>query len=462
MSQEVIKFIYERCKHYRWTGKNTEAFEMFKCYAKLCDISLDKLKVVPSDPNTFIRMMEELNIYAYYTEARPYGNIISDRLLLSTYSGINRHQVIINQIFYMEKVPRINRHRIYAKAEINYVNLNASILKVEDGYILNARTVNYELTDKGDYIIKTKDSFVNTINYILYMNKEYVVEKQHKLVDKSVCQEYGSSVRGLEDIIIFYAGDSLWCTCTCRDTNPGEMPQMCLCKISDTPNYDSEFEVMIKRPIYLIHDQRPEKNWLPFYDIISTVIPDIRTSDSLLTEESEVPLLDKGPFGYLLDVPMIDRQIPSFNFIYSYNPFIIRSIKHDKNVIDELGFISSEVKTTVNIPDFDMGRFRGSAGPLKFDGGYLFVVHEVIFLDGIKRNYTHRFVFTDKEFHIVKLSFPYYFEEPSVEFCRSMCWSHDENQIILTVGRKDSESWIYILHETMVKEMLYDINFFKF
>lgn len=428
MSQEIGKFIYDRCKYYRWNGKHAEALEMLRCYAKLNDINLTDFKYKPGDLRIFISMMEEFSIYAYYTGLESYGNIVSDKLLLSKHIGFNRYQVICNQRYYMKSLPRVGRVKIYAKADKDYVNLNASIVKTADGYILNARTVNYELTEEGGYIIKDGTPFVNTINYILFMNKEYVVEHQHKLVDKSVFQEYHSTVKGLEDVVLFHAKDKeLWCTCTCRDTNPVEIPQMCLCKI----DFDGDFIVTSKRPIYLIQDQRPEKNWLPFFSELSG------------------PLLDKGPES-------------SFKFVYSYNPFIIRSIRYDGNVIKEPGYISSEISLDEFIPDFDMSRFRGSAGPLKFDDGCLFIIHEVIFLSDTKRNYTHRFVLTTEDYHIIKLSLPYHFEESSVEFCRSMCWSHDEHQVLLTVGRKDSESWLYILHETMIKELLFDINFFKF
>ena len=199
------------------------------------------------------------------------------------------------------------------------------------------------------------------------------------------------------------------------------MPQIGLCKLEEQEN---NYIIKIKRPLKLIKEDRPEKNWLPF------------------------------SYG---------NQI---QFIYGYSPTEIRT---PSEKFEDLGNTSDHLenaaivshKTTLNFE-----RFRGSAGPLQFkidesETGWLIVVHEVSWNDDTSRVYTHRFVYLNNKFEIIKLSEPWYFESHGIEFCRSMCDSHTSNEIILTCGLKDEEAWCYNVSINRIKEMLKDVDYFK-
>ena len=64
------------------------------------------------------------------------------------------------------------------------------------------------------------------------------------------------------------------------------------------------------------------------------------------------------------------------------------------------------------------------------------------------------------DFEITHLSLPFYFEELSVEFCRSMCYSHNDS-ILLTVGIKDKESWLYVLDTVYIASLLFGLEYFE-
>lgn len=228
---EISRFIYEKCKEYRMKGENKKCLDLFNCYLKLKSCDVLGLRLTPNvgENGLLIQILEEFNIFSYYSDMRIHGSIISDRILFSSYNNFERDTVVRNQRFYFNKLISISKYKVTAKCNKDYVNLNASIVKVEDGYILNSRTVNYYLTEDGDYIVATKEDYVNTINYILIMNKEYQIITQYTLVDKSTSDIYPSKVRGLEDIIIFHVNKKeLWFTCTTRDTNPSDIPQISL------------------------------------------------------------------------------------------------------------------------------------------------------------------------------------------------------------------------------------------
>ena len=432
---DVFNSIYEKCKTSRVIGNHELCKDYFLLFIKIITWSRGNLQILDSISKFHIKdytvdekilklyasLLEEFNIISYYTNLKEFGCMFSDRLIFAGIkSKINEGLVLKNQKFYMNKISAVSRVSISPKCNKNYVPLNSSIIKVHGGYIVNARTSNYILTDDGDYIVKDGTGCVNTINYLMLLDTNFGVMSQNPIVDKSICDEYSARpVKGLEDVILFRDDkDNLLFTCTTLDTHPNGVPQISLCKLTNNPDGYGEFIVTNKRPIYLIEEHRPEKNWLPFY------------------------------------------TPGKFNFIYSYGPTIIRTISHTPETFNDIGYISSE-KTLENVVGLDLNRFRGSAGPLEFDGGYLVVVHEVTWLDnGRARNYVHRFVYMDPRFGIKKLSLPFYFESLSVEFCRSMCNSHNEDNVILTVGIRDRESWLYILEKKYVLSLLINLDEF--
>ena len=440
--ETVLKFIKEKCTEMRLKGNTKESMEYFDIFfsilgiKKLDDIRLDNKNFEQDNIKSeefiklYLGMLTEFSIIAYYTNKQHFGCVVSDRLLL-TEKETGKWMISNNQRFYLNKIERINRIPIVAKAAKLYYPLNASIIKTDDGYLVNARTVNYVLHDDGSYQIKDGTTKVNTKNYIMIMNKDLDVLGQHELIDTAPCDSYESRVIGLEDVVLFKdsKGD-LYCTCTTLDTNPANMAQISLCKISDGVDEENQLKIISKRPIYLIDEHRSEKNWLPYYLV---------KSDN-------------------------DDTKGSFRFIYSYSPTIVREIQHSDELFTEIGHVPSQ-KVIEKEVNFNLGRFRGSAGPLPFKfknkEGYLIVVHEVTWPNGnSSRNYTHRFVFMTNDFEITHLSLPFYFEELSVEFCRSMCYSHGDS-ILLTVGIKDKESWLYILDVSYITGLLCPLEYFE-
>ena len=437
MAEElVLKFVLDKCTECRVLGKQKDALVFFNLFFRVVGVAIGdtmnaRLKNININlSKEFIQMyigiLTELSIISYYIENhKKYGAIISDRLILTNIGSCNRGMVANNQRFYLEKIDRITKIPITPKTEKFYNCMNSSIIKTDYGYLINARTVNYVLHDDGNYEVKDGTNLVNTKNYIMLFNKDFEVLCQNELIDTDLYQNYPSRVIGLEDVIVFNDDKkNLYCTCTTIDTNPQNLAQMTLCKINYDVSEDNKILVVSKRPIYFIQEGRSEKNWLPYY------------------------------------------ENNAFKFIYSYGPTIVRKINHTAELFNDIDYVNSEIESEKEVKlGLNLERFRGSAGPLPFDhkgvNGILLVVHEVIWPNGNNsRNYTHRFVFMTKDMEITHMSLPFYFEELSVEFCRSMCYSHYEN-ILLTVGIKDKESWIYSLDKYYVSDLLLDLEHFE-
>ena len=102
-------------------------------------------------------------------------------------------------------------------------------------------------------------------------------------------------------------------------------------------------------------------------------------------------------------------------------------------------------KKTINL-----AQFRGSAAPIPYKGGYLYVIHEV----GVRgrRTYVHRFVhIRDKEWNGVRVSRPFFLHGgPCMESCFSI--NNVDHGILMSCAYEDKEVYtITVKNETILK-----------
>jgi hypothetical protein len=98
--------------------------------------------------------------------------------------------------------------------------------------------------------------------------------------------------------------------------------------------------------------------------------------------------------------------------------------------------VVSETPAAVNTSGW-----RGSAGPLPWPrrgSGWLVLVHEVIHRP--ERLYVHRFAEYDAAFVLQRVSRPFVFTHPGVEFACGMTFAHDEDAVIVSFGIEDREA----------------------
>lgn len=427
-----LDILLTKCQKYRSDGKSKEAWCRFVSAFDILDLDVGANftveKVHPQMRYFVFKFLEEFTIFSFYIDMRKEGLRISDKLLFDYDCNIlvNKQMLASNQRFYMKTLEFKSRKRIEIKCDEHYNELNPSIINTRSGFIMNCRTSNFGVKPGGIYYAKTSDGIVNTKNYILELDRDLNIKSQTEILDKSVCDTYNiRPIKGLEDVIIFMHEGELWCTCTTLDTNNKGIPQISLCKLDrsfgkfeESPKY----EIYIKRPIRLLIDGRPEKNWLPF------------------SHQGEI------------------------KFVYSYSPTQIRAPTDTLvDICKGLGYLDTRLLLS-NDTSIDFSRFRGSAGPLLLEVGdnymWLLIVHEVSWDQDRSRIYTHRWVSLSLDFKVEKLSDPWYFESHGIEFCRSMC--SYKGDIIITCGLKDESAWCYIVDRKKVLESLFDLKDFKF
>lgn len=107
------------------------------------------------------------------------------------------------------------------------------------------------------------------------------------------------------------------------------------------------------------------------------------------------------------------------NFIYDWHPL---------RVIGDKSFVHPTP------PIFSL--FRGSAPPLFRDGEWWALVHLVEYSN--PRKYYHCMVIMDRTFKPIRISLPFVFKSPSIEYCVSMRFTHEGVECYISIQDKDS------------------------
>ncbi len=357
-------------------------------------------------PNHAYQFEQELSIVAFYTRFKEDGyKAASDLLIRKDVPWHVKDQTYKNILFYSQNLKNtrfqpidIDLPLILEDDDEKYHPMNPSILKTEDGYKLICRSVNY--TQIGAKHFNTIDpaGIIKTRNFLVDYTKDFKIRSNKEIIEDLPRERLPyCNVLGLEDARIFEFQQSSWFTCSSRDNTPDGRPQISLCKIGN----DTRVEKMV-----LLHGpdpQRCEKNWLPF--------------------------VHEG----------------NFYVLYSYDPFIV--YKPDMETGDCELEISYE-------PTQDFSQFRGSAGPIPFDDGFLVLIHEVVHFSDNTRCYLHRFLYLDHRFYVKQISKPFTFLHQGVEFCGSMTLDHEGTHLVLPIGIEDNKAYLCLVDTKTVRSLL--------
>jgi tetratricopeptide (TPR) repeat protein len=394
--------------HYRWKSENDVAC-IFAKYGTQIPYAKDQIYFDIS-PLTDYQFDEELSIAAYYTQCKQDGYAAaSDLLLRRNVPWHIKNQTSKNLLFYAQNLKDARFQSISCDFpliqkgfEERYHPMNPSIQKTDQGYDVICRTVNY--TQVGAKIFNTIDlqGMYRTRNFLLRYDHNFQLLSQQEIVENLPRERIRScNVEGLEDCRLFHFKGESWFTCTTSDTNPTGQRQISLCKLAKETRGEVSIEALI--PLMGPDPYRCEKNWLPF------------------VRENQLYV------------------------IYSYDPFIIYQV--DTNT-------GACIPANDYTPANDLSRFRGSAGPIAFDQGYLLMVHEVVQLPDYSRCYLHRFVYLDKNFVIKEVSKPFTFLHLGIEFCCSMTLDHTGQQLIMSVGIEDREAYLCFVDLSQIRSLL--------
>ncbi len=387
---------------------------MFAKHGKRIAYPNDQLLFV-SYPTYDYQFDEILSIASYYTPYRSDGLEAINRLILSrTAPSYIIQRAYLNALFYVNNLADITYHPVgldlpYVRPGLaaRYQAKNASIQRTEDGYNLICGAVNYTQKGAVNFTLLDGQDTTHTVrsrNFLVTLDKNWQTTKQEEILEELQRPRHPSivNVKGVEDPRFFHYDNAIWFTCTTLDTNPQppHIHQQSLCKLGSS-NKNSERNIEKLLPLIGPDLTRCEKNWLPFVK---------------------------------------DDKI---HILYSYDPFIIHLPDLNNGMCN---------KTIEYTPKHNFSQWRGSAAPIEFDGGYLALVHEMVFQN--ERFYMHRFIWMDRDFVIQKASLPFIFKHKGIEFCAGMTTDHDENNLVLAIGFEDRETNVGVIPLASVRELL--------
>ncbi len=381
--------------HYRFCNANDIAY-LFAKFGSLLPW-LEDQRYYDKSPLQNYGFEEELSIVSYYTKFKDDGYAACSHLVVKKDVSFQlRFQTYRNLLFYVKPLPHAEFFPIemdlpFLGEDRVWRPMNPSIITASNGYRVICRLVNYVQKGARDFHTYDSDGIFRTRNFFLEYSKDFQLLSQKEILENPPhLKRCASFVDGLEDCRLFKWHHDFCFTCTTTDTNPMGSPQISFCSLEPIPRNGS-FYVERFLPLQGPDPRRCEKNWLPFVH-----------HDQLF-------------------------------MIYSYEPLTI--------YMPLLNTGSCERVHQSSIPGYDFSSFRGSAGPVVFEDGFLVLVHEVVFLDGFERVYLHRFVWLDQEWNITEISRPFVFKHQGVELCIGMCLDHDQTHLILTLGIEDHDAY---------------------
>lgn len=93
---------------------------------------------------------------------------------------------------------------------------------------------------------------------------------------------------------------------------------------------------------------------------------------------------------------------------------------------------------------------------MKFDQGWLIVVHEVEHVNG-RRRYFHRFIWMDSANTLRRLSRRFYLRQVGYEFVAGMAWHPDGERLVISFSINDQEQFLAVVNVDDVRRVLLEI-----
>jgi tetratricopeptide (TPR) repeat protein len=298
----------------------------------------------------------------------------------------------------ISKTITINDH--YSSGKITTLKSSTpSILKTDDGYIVNMRFVNYTLKDNGTF---SGDG----INYVYNLNVSYLLDKDLQIVrtlfESHPPKDLTTYDRGPQDVRLWRTdtGNIVFTSTIIR--NDRKVPWVA---VGDYKEEVLQFPIVIN---HTLNQSVCEKNW-------------VFVKDNTL--------------------------------IYSWHPLIIGKLLHQEARTSSMMADLTEC-LTIDSPRF-FKWFRGSTHGHPFGNNeILFVTHLVYCYN--PRVYFHIFITLDATtFAPKRCSYPFPFKGLNVEYCAGLVV--DGGDVLLTYSLHDSSSYIAVFDKSYIDGLLWKV-----
>jgi glycosyltransferase involved in cell wall biosynthesis len=390
--------LYRLAQLYLDTNRQTHACAVAQAALNIPYPATDILFIEP--PCYHDEFHKILSIGDFYAGRRYDGAGHADKLILRK-GAPHKENALANASWYMGKLPvkqTIDLGKMIDLRE-GWHACNPSIVRspmgsCKDFYQVSVRAVNYTINPNGSY---NYPGFVATETHWVTLNNDLVKTSSTPL--QNPVGRDGAVIRGIEDVRL-YKHDARLHGLGTRVDGEEDRPQI----------YDCRWTMagLLEQCTRISAPGRTEKNWLPFL--------------------GNVPETYGGNAGPLA--------------LYATGPVLTLVDLYGKAVFQ-------------GTPDIDAGDFRGGAAPIMFEGGHLWVIHQVTVRPGAtRRTYLHRFVWMPGwDVSKMRCSRPFCFQDQAIEFCSGMCHGQDDT-VLLTYGFMDNTAHLAVVDDAVIKQSL--------
>lgn len=292
---------------------------------------------------------------------------------------------------------------------------NPSILYVDGKLLVNLRNVNYVLyhAEHGVnehawgplcYLHTEQNRVLATHNILCFLDADFNISSSSIIDTSKLDVKPLWEFIGLEDARLVYWNSKLYLSGVRRDTTTNGQGRMELSEISIDQN--NIIEISRERiPAPPPDTSYCEKNWMP-----------------------------------ILDKP--------YHYVKWTNPTEV--IKYD------LDTKKTETLTLTKYQQLNTKDLRGGSQVIPYKKHYIALLHEVnLFKSEAGRKnatYRHRFAVWDQDFNLLRISKLFDFMGAEIEFACGL--TEYNNQILITFGFQDNASYLLVLNEDIIQEMI--------
>jgi glycosyltransferase involved in cell wall biosynthesis len=395
MRPQRAETLYELARHFRLRGDNFVSLLFTEAGLQLPYPKDDHLFVDAYAHNDGLK--EEFAICAYYDPLRRRrGATVADKLALS-----GSEQAQFNLFWYLrplsDEVTSFREQIVFVPPD-GYVAMNPSVINYDGTAKILVRTVNYTITDDGQYRIRGADGAISDrapISTRNFIGDAAVGFAEIGLPLNWPDQPLYPLVRGFEDSRLFRWQEEFYTLSTVRELSPEGWCEQVLAPIvrdGAAWRYGNDWRRIAPA-------SRHEKNWMPW----------IRAGE--------------------------------LQFVYRLGTLV----DLDGKVIEQFE------------PRWKVGHISGGSQVVEIDNRtYLALVHEARTIPGrSNRYYQHRFVVFDRHGRPDAISAPFFFHDKQIEFCAGLAFFLDKQQLMISYGIMDKEAWIAIMDPDQVVRFAY-------
>lgn len=342
-----------------------------------------------------VEHLHKLAVHAYYVGEHDVGRRACERLLSEPLSPERESLVRANRTWYQRTLDQLIPDAEFLRFDVQparpgWTCFNPTICRTASGYVAVVRSSNYRCIN-GQYVMPAEDAGrIRTENILVALDHDFSTQNATVLTDDYPRSDF--PVDGLEDVRL----DGPQVSATIRNWQGRDgLARIATGWVDGHTVTDIQ---LLDEPV----PGRHEKNWMPICGT-SKWLYSCHDHGRVVTAEIADGRWDLTPRG---SSPAVARQ------------------------------------------------FRGGSQLVRFEGGWICVIHEAAELDGC-RVYEHRFVLFDADFNLVACSPPFAFRETrTIEFAAGLAWCHDDHRLVVTFGLRDEEAWLVTVPASGVMEIL--------